>query len=111
MLISDFSKMCYASKRMIRFYEELGILEPKRDINGYRIYNQADIKLVKKVILLNKAGLPLKDIALLKDCLCDKPQNFCSTLKGKLEVTRQDITSQINSLIQSKKLLDDLLMD
>lgn len=95
---------------MIRFYETVGILKPKRNINGYRTYNVQDVTLIQQVVLLNKAGLALKDIALLRDCLQDKPQDFCTTLKDKLELTRSEIDLQINSLEKSKKLLDKILL-
>lgn len=95
---------------MIRFYESKGLLDYKRDVNGYRIYKEEEVALVKKIIILNNAGILLKDIALLRDCLYDKPQDFCSDLKFKLESARDNIDLQIKSLNDSKSRLDKLLL-
>ena len=60
-------------------------------------------------MLLNRTGLPLKDIALMRDCLRDEPQNFCADLRGKLTARQADIDRQIAWLQASKRLLGELL--
>ena len=109
MKIGEFSKRSGISVRMLRFYESAGILVPARTPGGYREYREQDIGFARKVVLLNRAGLALKDIALMRDCLNDEPQNFCPALRGKLADTLVHIGSQIESLRQSEQLLADLL--
>ena len=72
------------SVRMLRFYEKMGLLTPARNAAGYRLYRAADADLVRKVRLLNQAGVPLKDLALMRDCLRDAPQHFCPDLRRRL---------------------------
>ena len=87
MKIGEFAKRSSISVRMLRFYESAGILVPARTPSGYREYREQEIGFVRKVVLLNRAGLALKDIALMRDCLNDEPQNFCPALRGKLADT------------------------
>ena len=110
MHISEFAKACGTSVRMIRFYEKLNLITPLRNPNGYRRYEEQDINYVKKIILLNHAGLPLEDIALLRTCLNEEPQNFCAELRGKLEHTQRSIEQHIKTLEQSKTLISKLLV-
>ncbi|MBN6066872.1 MerR family transcriptional regulator [Aggregatibacter actinomycetemcomitans] len=109
MKIGEFANACGSSVRMIRFYEKLNLIRPLRNANGYRSYDEQDIDYIKKVILLNHAGLALKDIALLRTCLNDKPQHFCDNLRHKLQTRLTDIHEQMATLNQSKKLIEQLL--
>ena len=99
MKISEFAQACGSSVRMVRFYETLNLIEPKRNTNGYRQYSPDD----------NKTGIPLKDLALMHDCLRDEPQNFCTDLRGRLMERLNAIDGQVSELQQSKALLSELL--
>lgn len=109
MKISEFARRCGISVRMLRFYESAGILVPARTPSGYREYDERDIGFVRKAVMLNRAGLALKDIALLRNCLNDEPQNFCSELRGKLADTQARIRQQIDGLHRSEQLIAALL--
>ncbi len=111
MKIGEFAQACGSSARMIRFYESLDLIAPKRGGNGYRIYDAADVAVVRKIVLLNKTGVPLKDLALMRDCLRDEPQDFCAALRGRLHERLAAIDGQIDELRQSKALLAGLLAD
>lgn len=65
MKINDVEKQLNIPKATIRFYEKEGLLNPKRNENSYREYNNEDIELLKKIIVLRKIGIPLEDIKLL----------------------------------------------
>jgi merR family transcription regulator len=97
------------SARMLRFYEKIGLLMPVRNAAGYRLYQAADVDLVRKVRLLNQAGVPLKDLALMRDCLRDAPQDFCPDLRRRLLAQQVAIARQIIELQQSGDLLTALL--
>ena len=97
------------SVRMLRFYEKMGLLTPARNAAGYRLYRATDADLVRKVRLLNQAGVPLKDLALMRDCLRDEPQQFCAELRARLAATQEDLVGEIARLQQSARLLADLL--
>lgn len=109
MQIGAFAAACGTSVRMLRFYEEAGILQPVRSAGNYRLYSSDDVAYVQKVILLNQAGLSLKDIAILRDCLHDRPQDFCPALRQKLRAVHDEIGEKISSLKRSQVLLAGLL--
>lgn len=109
MKIGEFARACGISVRMVRFYETLNLVEPKRSANGYRQYSSDDIATVRKIVLLNQTGVPLKDLALMRDCLRDEPQDFCTELRGRLTERLNAIDRQIDGLKQSKTLLRGLL--
>ena len=65
MKINDVEKALNIPKATIRFYEKEGLLIPKRNKNSYREYNEKDIELLKKIIVLRKIGISIEDIKLL----------------------------------------------
>lgn len=44
--ISDVAKILGISAELVRHYERLGILKPKRNTNGYRRYTTRDINIL-----------------------------------------------------------------
>ena len=52
----------------LRYYEEIGILKPKRDDNGYRMYNIGDIRTLNILRELRSIGFSMGEI---KDHLAD----------------------------------------
>ncbi|MDO4626385.1 MAG: MerR family transcriptional regulator [Pasteurellaceae bacterium] len=85
MKIGEFAKNCHISIRMVRFYEQLNLIKPTRTQNGYRYYSERHIDEVKKIRILNQVGIPLKDIALLQNCLQNNVQTICPLLREKLQ--------------------------
>ena len=43
MKIGEFAKACGSSVRMIRFYEKFNLINPLRNANGYRSYDNQHI--------------------------------------------------------------------
>ena len=108
MKIGEFSRQCGVSVRMLRFYETAGLLMPRRTAQGWREYDAADAVFIGKAAQLNRAGVPLKDLALMRDCLRDEPQQFCAELRARL-ASQEDLVGEIARLQQSARLLADLL--
>ena len=60
MKINEVEALVGISKKSIRFYEEEGLLTPKRNSeNGYRNYCGEDVETLRKIKALRKLGLPL----------------------------------------------------
>ena len=53
------------SRKNIRFYEEQGLLSPRRAENGYREYNESDILRLKQIKFLRKLNVPIQQIQML----------------------------------------------
>lgn len=50
------------SARSIRFYEEKGLLKPKRSPNGYRVYDKRDRVRLKLILRGRRFGMTLDEI-------------------------------------------------
>lgn len=73
---SQVSAKLKISSETIRYYESLGLISPKRDINsGYRIYKKNDIERLDIILRLKKFGYKLKDIKLFFDLINDGVEN------------------------------------
>ena len=63
MKINEVEAAVGVTKKNIRFYEEEGLLRPRRDAgNGYRDYSQEDIERLRRIKLLRKLDVPLAEI-------------------------------------------------
>ena len=73
--IGDFSKLSRISIRMLRHYDEIGLLVPESvdEFTGYRYYSEAQLPLASKIRALKEMGFSLSAISqILKTC--DSPQ-------------------------------------
>ena len=63
MFINEVEHIVGLSKKSIRYYEENGLLNPKRNKeNDYRIYNEEDIKKLKTIKFLRELVLSIKQL-------------------------------------------------
>ncbi|MFT4083188.1 MAG: redoxin family protein [Nocardioides sp.] len=58
-----------ATRKAILGYEALGLVVPKRTANGYRVYDDHQVKLVREIRSLNRLGVPLEAMRPFVDCL------------------------------------------
>ena len=63
MKINEVESLVHITKKNIRFYEEQGLLSPKRNSeNGYRDYSEKDVKTLQQIKILRKLGVPIEEI-------------------------------------------------
>ncbi len=107
MQIGKLATLTGISIRMLRYYEQLGLLQPERTPAGYRRYSVTDINTVKQIELLQQAGLTLTTISHLTHCLGSAPEpvQLCSALTDKLHQQLVSVDAQIDLLRQSRQLL------
>lgn len=60
--INEISKIYNIGKDSLRYYEKIGILNPKRDTNGYRMYSLLDITTLNIIKELRNLGFGMKKI-------------------------------------------------
>lgn len=64
--ISEFSRLCRVSPRMLRHYDALGLLRPEViGENGYRYYHQEQLTQLLKIQRLQKYGFRLSEVGTL----------------------------------------------
>lgn len=62
MKINELEKALGIPRASIRFYEKEGLLSPRRHDNGYRDYDDNDLKTLKTIIVLRKMGISVEQI-------------------------------------------------
>lgn len=116
MLIREVEERCGISKKNIRFYEQQGLLQPKRNASNYREYEEADLIVLKKIILLRKLDFSLEEIhQILQDETAFAPlleQRKASLIEaGEQVVTMKKICMQLETTITGGNTLTEELCD
>lgn len=63
MKINEVEALVGITKKNIRFYEEQGLLSPKRNSeNSYRDYGDEEVQTLRRIKLLRKLGVPIEEI-------------------------------------------------
>lgn len=67
--VTQVSRACGVSTRMLRYYEKQGLLaSQRREDYAYRVYTPQDVTRLVEILVLRKLRIPLKDVAvILKD--------------------------------------------
>ncbi len=61
--VTQVSRALGLSTRMLRYYEELGLVQSRRrEGYAYRLYDQEALRRLRQIIILRKLRLPLRDI-------------------------------------------------
>ncbi|MFD5713674.1 MerR family transcriptional regulator [Streptomyces pharetrae] len=113
MRIGDLARETGVSRRLLRYYEEQGLLRPARLDNGYREYAEADVAMVRHIRAMLAAGLSTAVIGKVVHCVRDKDElrvpSGCPTFIGELRRERARITETISQLESSRRILDAVL--
>ena len=67
MKIGEVAQRTEVATRLIRYYEQQGLLHADRTANGYRSYDEDDVLRVQRVAGLVQAGLPTRLVKVLLD--------------------------------------------
>lgn len=61
--VNQLSKLAGVSGRTLRYYDQIGLLKPKRvSSSGYRIYGTEEIALLQQILFYRKLEMPLEEI-------------------------------------------------
>lgn len=104
--IGDFSKLSRISIKMLRHYDEIGLLRPQSvdAFNSYRYYSAAQLPLAGRIQMLKALGFGLADIG----ALLAQYQN-AAELERFLLQKRRELDAQNTLLQQRIRLLDNTL--
>ncbi len=113
MLINEVESIVGLSKKSIRYYEENGLLKPKRkEENGYRIYDEEDIKKLKVIKFLRELGVPIKELQELEkgtlklaECMEERIDKIT-----KLEEDYESVKEMCLEIQKSKDTFQDIDM-
>ncbi|MEV0261259.1 MerR family transcriptional regulator [Streptomyces sp. NPDC050617] len=99
-------------ERLLRYYEQQGLLEPDRLPSGYRVYGEPDVETVRRIRSLLAAGLPTALIARILPCVRtddDRLVPTCPDLVAQLKHESERITRSIDELRASRTILDTVI--
>ena len=100
MQIKEVQEKLKISSYTLRYYEKMGLIQPYRDENGYRNYNEEDIHKIERIMFLRDINVPIEDI---KDIL-DNKVTFQDVLENHIE----KVNTEIESLQYIKNMCKDL---
>ncbi|QHC27784.1 MerR family transcriptional regulator [Streptomyces sp. HF10] len=109
MRIGEMVRRTGVSERLLRYYEEQGLLSPERLPSGYRVYDEQDVETVRRVRALLAAGLTTDTIAKVLPCVREEGERLvpvCADLVAGLRKERERISRAIDDLQASRGLLD-----
>ncbi len=69
--IGDLAALTSATPRMLRYYENRGLIQAERSSTGQRLFDGSVIDQVRSIRRLLSAGLPVETIRELLDCIHD----------------------------------------
>jgi len=99
MRIGELSRHTGATTRMLRYYEEQGLLQPERDASGYRCYPPSAVNRVAEIRGLLESGMTSQIIAAILPCL-DSPPDVKATAHCLPPDTVELISAELGRLDQ-----------
>ncbi|WP_326652707.1 MerR family transcriptional regulator [Streptomyces sp. NBC_01750] len=69
MRIGELAERAGTTTRALRYYESRGLLPARRAVNGYRTYDEDDLRLLQQIRTLQDFGFDLEETRPFVDCL------------------------------------------
>ncbi|MGW2720577.1 MerR family transcriptional regulator [Streptomyces sp. NPDC001492] len=69
MRIGELAERAGTTTRTLRYYESRGLLPARRGGNGYRTYDESDLKLLRQIRTLQDFGFDLEETRPFVECL------------------------------------------
>lgn len=108
-MISDLVKELNISARSIRYYEELGLISPKRTSGNHRIYAKKEKARLKMILKAKKLGFNLDEITSLLS-LYDVDKSEKSQYEEGIKVAYNHL-HDVQNRLKDLKELENSLMD
>ncbi|SET06268.1 DNA-binding transcriptional regulator, MerR family [Oceanobacillus limi] len=114
--ISELAAQFGITNRTIRYYEELGLLQPSRSAGGQRLFTKKEQTRLRLIFRGKKYGFNLEEIREMIQ-LFDRDPSGKQQLQKTIEYGHEkveEVTSRINELVtirtEMEKLLEDFQM-
>ncbi|MFH8568019.1 MerR family transcriptional regulator [Streptomyces sp. NPDC017993] len=113
MRIGELSERTGTPRRLLRYYEEQGLIAADRAPNGYREYDERFVDRVLQIRGLLDAGLPTRIIKQILPCL-DKPRaiyfpDATPEMLATLRRERDRMTERIQCLARNRDAIGEYL--
>ncbi|PKV83359.1 redoxin family protein [Streptomyces sp. TLI_146] len=107
MQIGELARRAGVTTKAVRYYESLGLLVPVRLANGYRDYDEHDVRITQEIRALAGLGIPVERTRPFLDCLAagHRHADDCpSSLAGYRDAI-DDLTQRIEGLSARRAVL------
>lgn len=112
MRIGELAQHTGISERMLRYYEQEGLLQPTRTAAGYRDYNEAEVLTARHIQLLSASGLKIETIRVLLPCMQGRNKPAFQPCPAVRETLRQEVAKldqKLHSLSESRRIVAGFL--
>lgn len=109
MRIGELSRRTGASVRLLRYYEEKGLIGSARSAGGQRHYTEDVVPRVEFVRRLLATGSTSRAIAEMMPCFDTPLEETFDSAMERLAQERRRITTHIEDLQQARDALDTLM--
>ena len=107
--IGEFSKLSRVSVRMLRHYDDIGLLHPAEidRFTDYRYYSEAQLPTVCRITALKDMGFRLADICRMLDFYDDRRRvdECLAAQQAALETQAEDVARKLQLLDSARKRL------
>ena len=86
-VIKKVSEISGVSVRTLHHYDEIGLLSPKKNENGYKYYSEDDMSFLQMILFYKYLGFPLKQI---KELLKQEDPEILHHLKKQLVLMQKE---------------------
>ncbi|MCW2798542.1 MAG: thiol-specific antioxidant related protein/peroxidoxin BcpB [Aeromicrobium sp.] len=111
MRIGEVAQQAGVTVKAVRYYESLGLVEAQRLDNGYRDYDDHDVRLVHEIRALGTLGIRAELSRPFLDCLVsgNAQGDDCPASLDTYRSAITDMSSRINDLTERRDALIALL--
>ena len=111
MLIGELAERAGTSTRTLRYYEAQGLVRPRRDANGYRQYDAAELRVVHEIRSLLAVGFGLDDIKPFVACLRagNESGHVCPDSVAVLRRKLAEVDGYLGRLVEVRRQLSTQL--
>ncbi|MFE7590351.1 MerR family transcriptional regulator [Kitasatospora sp. NPDC057512] len=116
MRIGELARRAETTPRLLRYYEQQGLITPRREANGYRAYDEYLVDRVLQIRGLLDAGLPTRIIKQILPCLdtLDAPRTIhfadaTPEMLATLESETDRMTRRIRCLTRNRDAIREYL--
>lgn len=108
MNIGDVAKRAGLPAKTIRYYEEIGLVKPPRDLNGYRVFRDSDLHKLAFLSRARALGFTIEDCRTLLT-LYEDQSRASADVKELAEAHLHKIEDKITQLQSMRDTLSELV--
>jgi len=111
MHIKDLAESAGVTVKAVRYYESRGLIRPERATNGYRTYDDEDVRIVREVRALLSLGMTAEQTHPFVECLRagNDRADVCPASLSAYRERIADIDARIAELSDLRAQLAELL--